>query len=65
MDDQNSQTGLAPIELVGQNKVIQFSRSKPREFRKCIHTMADSQLVGIGHICRSLSQNSSKNQFAE
>jgi hypothetical protein len=45
--------------------VIQFSRSKLGEFRKCIHTMTDSQLVGIGRICRSLPQNSSKNQFAE
>jgi hypothetical protein len=45
--------------------VIQFSRSKLGEFRKCIHTMTDSQLVGIGRICRSLSQNSFTNQFAE
>jgi hypothetical protein len=34
-------------------------------FRKCIHSMTDRQLVGIGRACHSLSQNAFSYQFAE
>jgi hypothetical protein len=34
------------------------------KFRKCIRSMTDGQLVGLGKTCKSLSNNVFQTQFA-